>query len=144
MWRRAFLVLACAAIPWADPAPAQPPPLPVVGFLRSTPAAPFANIVGAFRHGLAEAGYVEGRNVEIAYRWADNDLGAATAAIPIVFDAYRQAGVYAGRILGGAKVSELPVLRPAKFELVVDARTARRLGLAIPRSILLRADEVIE
>lgn len=325
MWRRAFLVLACAAIPWAEPAPAQQPALPVVGFLRSTPAAPFANIVSAFRRGLAEAGYVEGRNVEIAYRWANNDLSrlpvlaaelvqrpvrvivgnsqaveaasAATTTIPIVFvtsddpierglvesysrpegnltgitffgvgalgakrvellrelvpsvrtvavlndpafggtaaeladaeeaaralglqlikvealseadlepafakikevradallaggspvftsrrerlvaladryalpaiydqrdivaagglisyaasftDAYRHAGVYAGRILGGAKVSELPVLQPAKFELVVNARAAKRLGLEIPRSILLRADEVIE
>ena len=59
-------------------------------------------------------------------------------------DTYRQVGVYAGKILRGAKPDDLPVLRPTRFEMVINMQTAKTLGLAVPQSILVASDELIE
>jgi putative ABC transport system substrate-binding protein len=324
MRRREFFgVLGGAATAWPLALRAQQPPMPVIGFLASVSPGPFAGELAAFEKGFSEAGFVEGQNVAVEYRWANNQLDrlpglaadlikrnvavivasgglpsvraakAATANIPILFsgagdpvklglvksinrpggnitgvsfvavelvakriellrellpkskliaalwagadpeetrllynaassldlqvrtltassdsdldlafermkefradaaligtgptfvnrraqiialathyaiptiyarreyvadgglisysppvtEAYRQVGIYAGRILQGAKPSDLPVIQPTKFELAINLKTAKALGLAVSPMLLARADEVIE
>jgi putative ABC transport system substrate-binding protein len=322
--RRQFITLLGGAAAWPVAARAQQPVVPIVGFLRNTPSAAFEHIVAALRRGLAETGFVEGRNVIIEQRWAEgrderlpalladlvdrkaavivaNTVGAlaakaATTTLPVVFttgsdpvrdglvaslnlpganftgvtfissdlatkrlellrqlvpgtttiamlvgpdlpetiaeqadvqkgaqalgqkivvaratsvgeiaaaftafvegragalfvgtgaftnshreaivalaahralpaiyslrefvsvggligygssitDAHRQAGIYAGRILKGEKPADLPVMQSTKFELVLNLKTAKALGLEVPDTLLALADEVIE
>jgi putative ABC transport system substrate-binding protein len=325
MQRREFIVLLSGTAAWPLAARAQQPAMPVIGFLRSSPATTSMPLVAAFREGLAETGFVEGKNVAIELRFADDDfdrlpalatdlvrrgvnvivgnnftvpaIRAATTTIPVVFvggddpvraglvtslnkpggnitgitslsyaltakrlqllhelapksaaiavlldphaaelapeerlakeaaralgrdilvvhagtapeleaafatisrvrpgallvgggaflsrsqhqqivafaaqqalvaiyllreavvagglmsygtsqlGTYRQAGVYAARILKGEKPADLPVLQPTKFELVINLKTAKMLGLAIPSGILSIADEIID
>jgi putative ABC transport system substrate-binding protein len=275
MKRREFITLVGGTvIAWPLAARAQQPAMPVIGFLNSASPGPFAHLAAALRQGLSEIGYIEGRNVLIESRWAENrydllpDLAtelvrhevavivagggnvsellhemvpkaakigalvnpnrpdsdaqvrdAQTAAqtigqqlvvfragserdldnvfntlieqrvgallvaadpffanrhaqvialserhaIPAIYqfrefsvagglmsygaslpDSYRQAGIYTGRILKGEKPADLPVVQPTKFELVINLKTAKALGLDVPPMLLARADEVIE
>lgn len=77
--RREFIVLAVAAAAWALPAHAQRPPLPVIGYLGSEMPSRYASRLAAFRTGLADAGYAEGRNVTVEYRWAEGQYSRLPA-----------------------------------------------------------------
>ena len=148
MRRRDFLILT-AGVAGGRPtlSRAQQKAMPVIGYLNSTSPVPNEPFAAAFRQGLSEAGWVVGQNVAIEYRWAEGRLDRLPAlAADLVGRKVDliMVGQYAGNVLKGAKLADLPVQQPTTFELVINLKTAKALKLTIPQPILLRADEVIQ
>src|SRR6202022_3538963 len=98
---------------------------------------------GSYREKLASLA-LRYRLPAMSFRREFTEVGGLLSYGAVFEEGYRQAGVYAAKILKGAKTTDLPVMQPTKFEMVVNLKTAKALGLVIAETFLLRADEIIE
>lgn len=121
----------------ADVFAALPSPMPQALFVGSSA------FLNSRRVQLAQQAAFHRLPASYAFRDAA-EVGGLMTYGPDIIDAFRQGGVYAGRILKGARPGDLPVIQASKYELVINTTTARMLGLTVPPSILAIADEVIE
>ena len=153
MRRRAFIKTiagSLVALPLA--VHAQQPAMPVIGFLGSRSAIDSALQTAAFHQALSEAGYVEGKNVSIEYHWAEGQydrlrgmaVHLAGRQISVIVATGGPAAGYVDRILNGTRPADLPVQAPTKYELVINLKTAKALGLEVPPHLQQLADEVVE
>ena len=120
------------------------PPSPL--FVRERPDAVFVGIDTFFNNRRAQLVNLASRHA-VPATFVNRDfaeIGGLMSYGSNIADTWRQAGVYTGQILKGAKPADLPVVQSNKFELVINASTARMLGLTVPDKLLVIADEVIE
>jgi putative ABC transport system substrate-binding protein len=146
MERRVFLAIASAGLLAAPlSAEAQGGKLWRIGVLAPGPSAG-TGFPALLRQSLRDLGYVEGLNLAIEWRDAREyaDAGDLLSFWANYADLFRRVASYVDRILKGAKPADLPIEQPTRFELIINLKTAKALGLTIPSSLLRRADDVIQ